>query len=920
VQAALYRRLTEFLDRFAGERHVPRAIWIRRFFEALDWGERAAFSIQKNSDTEFDLHVEGCPLVTVISSPPSAVEDVYRGLNRAYNRDVPWLVATNVESLGLFGSYWISFPHDISGALAWQLQADEYLLEAPKLNLLTPQEVVRNELDQLYEHFPLRPRRHPIDVHLVDRMSEWRQKALEALGDPKKADDPLIYRFINSLFLVRYLEDSALTDQNLKDLLGLNRTDLIAKLRSIFRIVRDSVNYPTIRFSDLQRLEPTPLKTLISELYAYRQWGVEYDFAAMSVDILGRFYEEYLRLTPQRIVLTPRQRVSANLFASSSQKLTDIRQEKGIFYTPAFVVNYIVSNIVRRHEASQRQTPPLVVDLACGSGSFLVSVIEEMAQRERWITDAPRSIIGLDSDERAIEAARFNLVAKCLAERLNTPIPDLRLHTYNLLRDGPNTDALKKLLGDKGVDIVVGNPPYISYERLARDYNLESIRRNFQLASKRTDSYMLFVEAALNILRPGGFCGLVLPNVFLRSASAGLLREWVTTHADLLEIIDFQDQPVFQNVGVYVCILLLRKKEPNKAAPKILIGKVYQLSKMPATQLAKLGVSQQTENGRQEVFYTEPLSGTRPWLFRNPHEREILDALTSASTPFSKSGLEIYQGVKTGLDDVFVLDSPEQVAAVETEITVPFIRSRDLTRWFTRPKSRLIYPYDRTTGTTMTWSRIQKMYPKCATYLESRRAMLSGRRSQVNEKWYELIRPRVQSVLTKSPKLFLAELTVRPRTTICQEENAAIAGGTGGGSVVLLTGNIYEFYSLVAFLNSSLVEWLARQAASVRRGGWILIEQSMLRDLPVPAFLADQTSFARSELTRLAKEASNIIRQSSDLQSAVGRQQLVAIEDQIDSLLIGAAGLNAKQGTYIRERVSAMRSRSTQPDPEPSLL
>lgn len=920
MQAALYRRLTEFLDRFAGERHVPRSTWVRRLFEALDWGERAAFSIQKNSDVEFDLHVEGCPLLTVISSPPSAVEDVYRGLNRAYNRDVPWLVATDIQSLGLFGSYWMSFPHDISGALAWQLQADEYLLEAPKLNLLTPQEAVRNELDQLYEHFPLRPRRHPIDVHLVDRMSEWRQRALEALGDPQKTDDRLIYRFINSLFLIRYLEDSALIEDKLIGLLELNRTDLIANLRAIFRSVRESVNYPTVRSSDLQRLEATPVKTLISELYAYRQWGVEYDFAAMSVDILGRFYEEYLRLTPQRTVLTPRQRLSVSLFESPKQKLADIRQEKGIFYTPTFVVNYIVSNLVRRHEAAQRQTAPRVVDLACGSGSFLVSVIGELAQRERWSADAADCVIGLDSDERAIEAARFNLVAKCLSEELVTPIPDLRLHVYDLLRRGPESDVLKQVFGDRGIDIVVGNPPYISYERLAKDYDQKAIRRHFQLASQRTDSYMLFVEAALKVLRPGGFCGLVLPNVFLRSTSAGPLREWITKHADLLEIIDFHDQPVFQNVGVYVCVVLLRKKESNKAAPKILIGKVYQLSAMPATQLAKLGVSQQVENGTQEVFYTDSLNGTRPWLFRNPHEREILDTLNTASTPFSKSELEIYQGIKTGMDDVFVLDSPEQMAAVESEITVPFIRNRDLTRWFTRPKSRLIYTYDTATTLTMPWSRIEKKYTKCAKYLEARRAILEGRRSRVNEKWYELIRPRVQSVLTKSPKLFVAELTVRPRVTICDEENAAIAGGTGGGSVVLLPGKTYEQYSLAAFLNSSLVEWLARQAASVRRGGWILIEQSTLRDLPIPTFLADQTSFARSELTRLAREASAIIRQSSDLQSAVARQQLVSIEDQIDSLLMEAAGLTAQQGAYVRERVSAMRSRSTQRDREPSLL
>lgn len=113
MQAALYRRLTEFLDRFAVERRAPKPTWARRLFEALDWGDRAAFSIEKTSETEFDLHVEGCPLLTVVTVSPSAVDVVYRGLNRAYNRDIPWLVATDVESLGLFGSYWMSFPRHV---------------------------------------------------------------------------------------------------------------------------------------------------------------------------------------------------------------------------------------------------------------------------------------------------------------------------------------------------------------------------------------------------------------------------------------------------------------------------------------------------------------------------------------------------------------------------------------------------------------------------------------------------------------------------------------------------------------------------------------------------------------------------------------------------------------------------------------
>ena len=192
MQPALYRRVSELLDKSRVDRHVTRSVWAKRLFEALDWGDRAAFSIEKDTAETFNLSVEGCPVVSVVSSPPTEISTVYKAINRAYNRDIPWVVATDFRSLALFGSYWFSFPHDLTNSLAWNIESSEFLLEAPKLNLLTPHEVARNELDQLYDAYPLRQKRHPIDVLLVERMSEWREMALDSV----KSNWSIIVMFI----------------------------------------------------------------------------------------------------------------------------------------------------------------------------------------------------------------------------------------------------------------------------------------------------------------------------------------------------------------------------------------------------------------------------------------------------------------------------------------------------------------------------------------------------------------------------------------------------------------------------------------------------------------------------------------------------------------------------------------------------
>jgi len=425
---------------------------------------------------------------------------------------------------------------------------------------------------------------------------------------------------------------------------------------------------------------------------------------------------------------------------------------------------------------------------------------------------------------------------------------------------------------------------------------------------------MLFVEASLKLLRPGGFCGLVLPTPFLQSSSASPLRAWISEHADILEIVDFQDQPVFQNVGVYVCIVLFRRRDPAKPAPQVAVSKVYQLSATPSAQLAKLSVTEELGDETQEVFHIEQPKTSKPWLLRNQQEQAILERIASASVRFADSGLEICQGVKTGADEVFVLERDTKASTtsilgqqVELDITIPFLRNRDLKRWFTRPRAQLIYPYDRDTTKTFSWTKLRKEFPKCATYLEANRDILESRKSLRHESWYGLIRPRAATVFASEPRLFIAELSLRPTVAKSEGEYVAIAGSTGGGSWILLKNCDYDDRSLMAYLNSCVVEWSLRQVASIRRGGWIVIDQRALESVFLPKYFIESQSFARSELSRLAERAMEIAKASVGFQGSDLRHQMAAIEEQIDSVVIGAVGLNAQEGGYIRKRVLALR-------------
>src|SRR6185295_57931 len=128
MQAALYRRLNEIVDAFRTGSHSRTESWVRKLFEALDWGERATFSL-RTEPGGFALEVDHCRVINVAVQSPNDGEAVYAALNRAYNQDVGWVIATDFRSLGLFGSYWVSFPHTVESALAFKIDYSEYLVE-----------------------------------------------------------------------------------------------------------------------------------------------------------------------------------------------------------------------------------------------------------------------------------------------------------------------------------------------------------------------------------------------------------------------------------------------------------------------------------------------------------------------------------------------------------------------------------------------------------------------------------------------------------------------------------------------------------------------------------------------------------------------------------------------------------------------
>ena len=224
-------------------------------------------------------------------------------------------------------------------------------------------------------------------------------------------------------------------------------------------------------------------------------------------------------------------------------------RETGIYYTNPALVQYLLTQTLAPALATGRL--PRLCDPACGSGAFLGAAAAMMRQAGHGPEHVAASLWGCDTDARALDHCRQALAA---AGATNVPLAEADA----LLADPP---------GD--FDLVVGNPPYIASglrgaaapdaERAAR------LRARFpEAAAYKLNTYPLFIQRGIQLLRPGGMLAFVLPDSLLMGKYFARLRRFIleTCSIDELTLIR-QDFWAHGRVGQ--TLLLILRREPDGA-------------------------------------------------------------------------------------------------------------------------------------------------------------------------------------------------------------------------------------------------------------------------------------------------------------------------------------------------------------------
>jgi type I restriction enzyme M protein len=241
-----------------------------------------------------------------------------------------------------------------------------------------------------------------------------------------------------------------------------------------------------------------------------------------------------------------------------------VKANEGQFFTPTVAVNLLVDLVAP-------QADQTICDPACGAGGFLIAAAKRLADHGVPQSKIAGSVYGVDKDAYLARIARGRL-ALFLDEMPEVLCGD---SLAQISQEGTP-------LPPKTFDIVLTNPPFgakivaasantlLRYELAKRWVKVEGEKTRFVAdgaVNASTPPQILFVELCLNLLKPGGLLGAVLPESLVSAKSYGFVVQYLHNKADFISVVGMPEA-LFKTSGKggthTKTVAVLLEKKPAK--------------------------------------------------------------------------------------------------------------------------------------------------------------------------------------------------------------------------------------------------------------------------------------------------------------------------------------------------------------------
>lgn len=627
-------------------------------------------------------------------------KDTWRqAISYALSNRIPFAVLSNFRSIRIFCVEQQNTTKNVFRNLRYHKLIEQF----NDLWLLSKESFEKNEMLHIAESEQRLKTRITIDKPLLEDIITSRRKIIASLEKnyankySTEEKEDIAQRLLGRLIFIRKAEDIGINVDNegkeiefLEQITELPDNNTFPKLIKIFQKyeeVFDSELFMQLYDKDLMNIEIEGkiVKEFVKHLYYSRNGELVYNFDWINSDVLGSVYEQYLSNI-----------IKETAKGAKTEESISHRKKEGIYYTPTYIVDYIVRNTLGELIKDKKPSDVdkiRILDPACGSGSFLIKTFDVLNEYY-WKADKhyaynridtsdwtepytkkidllKNNIFGVDLDRKAVEISQLNLLLKIAQKRHRLPLLRENIKCGNSLIDDPTIsdkaftweNEFKQIINDGGFDVVIGNPPYVDARQIEQDY-VDYYRAKFKTAGNRINTIPLFIELGIMLLKDKGYLGMIIHKNSIRSNDFIKLRQYILDTCKIRLIISL-GAGIFEDVTGETVILILQKTEKNKDRVNNIVfhgDKEILLSKNNSIY-TKLP---------QKIFYKIP--GNRFNIFLDERKIAVLDKIKNGCVELKEVAVT-KQGIIVGDENKYIQSSKRSA------VYKPILRGRNLSRY-----------------------------------------------------------------------------------------------------------------------------------------------------------------------------------------------------------------------------------------------
>ncbi|MEA2033472.1 MAG: TaqI-like C-terminal specificity domain-containing protein [Euryarchaeota archaeon] len=770
------QKVKELVDRFMynldvykksayNEAQVRRE-FIGPFFEALGWdvSNRQGFAEQYKEvvleDTikvgrstrapDYSFRIGGQRKFFVEAKKPAVnikedVSPAYQLRRYAWSAKLPLSVVTDFEEFSVFDCRIKPNPNDKSsvGRIAYYT-FDEYL-DGDKFDeiydVFSKEAVLKGGFDKYAESTKGKKGTAEVDSEFLKEIESWRELLAKniALRNPDVSIYELNYavqKIIDRIIFLRICEDRAIEPYGQLQTKA-ESGDVYTHLLNHFKLAESKYNSGIFDFyadkiTTSLSIDDRVLKTIIQSLYYPKS---PYEFSVLGVEILGNVYEQFLG----KVI-----RLTAGHQAKVETK-PEVKKAGGVYYTPQYIVDYIVKNTVGKLVEGNGKTPEeiakiKILDPACGSGSFLIGAytyllryhldwylnnkpkqhkeaVFQVRENEWYLTTAEKkrillnNIFGVDIDPQAVEVTKLSLLLKVLENESRESI------------DQQVKLGLEGVLPNLGGNVKCGN------SLIGADFygtgQQETLFDEAEIRRVNVFDWEDDVKGFGEIMKRGGFDCVIGNPPYVRQELLKEQKEYFKTHyhvyhgtADLYAYFIEKGVSLLSSEGLFSIIVAnkwmranygktLRQWLKTKRVEEIVDFGDLSMFKNTTTYPCIIRISSGKLHPTFEVTQVETLEfpdletyveehqyalnqdelDDGGWSLVDEQTAALLKKLQQVGIPLGEyvQG-KIYRGIVTGLNYAFVIDAETRKRLIiedpkSAELIKPFLVGRDIKRY-----------------------------------------------------------------------------------------------------------------------------------------------------------------------------------------------------------------------------------------------